>query len=137
MTTRSSERKLSDVDVSDLGQGLDEALTQKRRRVKKDSLWWLVSLVLMAIGLYLLLAVHLILDAIDASALVWTAGLAVPVALFVGAGLALGAEAGFNLHEQARAVPALLLGSAPVGSRPNEASSEMRAAQPSSATAPD
>jgi hypothetical protein len=137
MTIRSSERKPSDLDVSDLGQGLNEALTQKRRQVEADSWWWVVSLALMATGLYLLLAVHLILDVIHASALVWAAGLAVPVAFFVGAGLALGAEAGFSLREQTRAVPAVLFGSAPVGSRPKERSSGSRAAQPSSASAPD
>jgi hypothetical protein len=137
MTTRSSERNLSDLDVSNLGQGLNKALTQKRRQVEADSWWWVVSLALMATGVYLLLAAHLILDVIHASALVWAAWLAVPVAFFVGAGLALGAEAGFSLREQARAVPAVLLGSAPVGSRPKETSSERQAAQPSSASAPD
>jgi hypothetical protein len=136
MTSRSSEGRPSDLDVPNLGQGLDEALTQKRSRPEAGSWWWVVSLALMATGLYLLLAAHLILEVIDASALVWAAGLAAPVALFIGAGLALGAEAGFTLREQARAVPAVLFGSAPVGSR-HRKSSEKRAALPSSASAPD
>jgi hypothetical protein len=46
----------------------------------------------------------------------------VPVAFFVGAGLALGQEAGFGLREQVRAIPAVLLGSAPLGSRTEEPS---------------
>jgi hypothetical protein len=82
----------------------------------------LVSLVLLAIGLYLLLAVHLILEVIRASALVWAAGFAVPVAFFVGAGLALGREAGFGVREQVRTIPAVLLGSAPLGRRPEKPS---------------
>jgi hypothetical protein len=103
------------------GQGLeDEALTHRGRRGDADTLWWLVSLVLMAIGLYLLLALHLLIEVVHASALVWAAGFAVPLALFVGAGLALGAEAGFSFREQAAAIPAVLLGSAPLGSRPEQ-----------------
>jgi multisubunit Na+/H+ antiporter MnhC subunit len=62
---------------------------------------WLVSLVLVAIGLYLLLGVHLLYDVIHAPALVWAAGFA----FFIGAGLALGQEAGFALREQVRAIP--------------------------------
>ena len=49
-----------EVGVSDLGQGLEGALTQECKAGEADSWWWLVSLVLLAIGLYLLLAVHLI-----------------------------------------------------------------------------
>jgi hypothetical protein len=131
MTTRSfEEQSMRKRDVSDLGQGLNEALTQKRHRGGADSWWWLASLVLMAIGLYLLLAVHLILDVLHASPLVWVAGFAVPLAFFIGAGLALGTEAGYSLREQARAIPAVLLGSAPLRSRPEEPS-ETRAVQPS------
>jgi phosphoglycolate phosphatase len=125
MTDRFREEEpVAERNVTYLGQGLDEALTQNRRRGEADSWWWVVSLVLMAIGLYLLLAVHLLADVIHASALVWAAGFAGPVALFIGAGLALGKEAGFSIREQVSAVPAVLLGSAPLGSPPEEPSTK-------------
>jgi hypothetical protein len=98
MTSRSRDHEsVRELDVSDLGQ--DGALTQECKPDEADSWWWLVSLVLVAIGLYLLLAVHLIFEVIRASAPVWAAGFAVPVAFFVGAGLALGQEAGFGVRE--------------------------------------
>jgi hypothetical protein len=123
MTSRSRDHEsVRELDVSDLGQGLEEALTQERRPGEAASWWWLVSLVLLAIGLYLLLTVHLLYDVIHASALVWVAGFALPVAFFIGAALALGQEAGFGLREQVRAIPAVLLGSAPLGSRTEEPS---------------
>jgi hypothetical protein len=118
------EGPVADRNVSYSGQGLDEALTQRGRRDEADKLWWLVSLVLMAIGLYLLLALHLLIEVVHASTLVWASGFAVPVALFVGAGLALGAEAGFSFREQVSAIPAVLLGSAPLGSRPEQPSAK-------------
>jgi hypothetical protein len=100
MTSRSRDHDSArELDVSDLGQGREGALTQECKPGEADSWWWLVSLVLVAIGLYLLLAVHLIFEVIRASAPVWAAGFAVPVALFVGAGLALGQEAGFGVRE--------------------------------------
>ena len=104
-------------DASNLDQGFEGALIEERQPGEADSWWWLLSLVLMAIGLYLLLTVHLLYDVVQAPALVWAAGFAVPVAFFIGAGLALGQEAGFGLREQVRAIPAVLLGSAPLGSR--------------------
>jgi hypothetical protein len=123
MTTRSLEEKsVRELDVSDLGQCPEDAVTQKRQSSEADSWWWLASLVLMAMGLYLLLTVHLLYDVVHASAPVWAAGFAVPVAFFIGAGLALGREAGLRLREQVRAIPAVLLGSAPLGSRPEELS---------------
>jgi hypothetical protein len=109
---------VADRNASSPGQGLDKALTRSRRPAKPDTLWWLISLVLMAVGMYVLLTLHLLIEVVHASALVWAAGFAVPVAFFIGAGLALGAEAGFGLREQVSAIPALLLGSAPLGSRP-------------------
>jgi hypothetical protein len=119
MTPGSGDHEsVREVGVSDLGQGLEGALTQECMAGEADSWWWLFSLVLLAIGLYFLLAVHLIFEVTRASALVWVAGFAVPVAFFIGAGLALGQEAGFALREQGRAVPAVLLGSAPLGGRP-------------------
>jgi hypothetical protein len=119
MTSRfRQEGPAADGSVSHSGQGLDEALTESARGGETDSLWWLVSLVLMAIGLYLLLALHVLIEVVHASALVWTAGFTVPVAFFVGAGLALGAGAEFSFREQVSAIPAVLLGSAPLGSHP-------------------
>jgi hypothetical protein len=111
---------VADSNASSQGQGLDEALTRSRRPAEAGTLWWLISLVLMAAGLYVLLALHLLIEVVHASALVWAAGFAVPVAFFIGAGLALGAEAGFGLREQVSTIPALLLGSAPLGSRPEQ-----------------
>jgi hypothetical protein len=121
VTLNPSPRKLvRELDVSNLDQGLEQALIQEGKAGVADSWWWLASLVLMAIGLYLLLSVHLLYDVIHAPALVWAAGFAVPVAFFVGAGLALGREAGLGIQQQVRAIPAVLLGSAPLGSRPEE-----------------
>lgn len=100
--------------------------TQKGRSSENDSWWWVVSLVLMAVGGYVLLAGHLILDALHASALLWAAGFALATAFFLGAGFALGKQAGFNLREQVEASPALLLGSEPLGSRPGETLAETR-----------
>jgi hypothetical protein len=81
------------------------------QRVERDSWWSVIAFGLMAIGVYLLLAAHLLLAAIHASALVWAAGFTVPLAFFIGAGLALGAGSGWRLSEQGAALPALLLGS--------------------------
>jgi hypothetical protein len=121
MTDRFREEEpVAERNVTYLDQGLDEALIQKRRRDEADSYWWVAALVLMAIGLYVLLALHLLVDVVHASALVWAAGFAVPVGFFVGAGLALGEEAGFSIREQISAIPAVLLGSAPLGSRPED-----------------
>ena len=123
MTTRSPEEEISaELDVSDLGQCPEDAVTQKREWSEADSWWWFASLVLIAMGLYLLLTVHLLYDVVHASAAVWAAGFAVPGAFFIGAGLALGRETGLRLREQVRAIPAVLLGSAPLGSRPEELS---------------
>jgi hypothetical protein len=116
--------KVTGRHVSHLGQGLDATLTQKGQSGEADSHWWVVSLVLMAVGLYLLLTLHLLIDVVHASALVWAACFAVPVAFFVGAGLALGAQAGFSFREQGSAIPAVLLGSAPLGSRPEQPSAK-------------
>jgi hypothetical protein len=80
-------------------------------RVEPDSWWSLIAFGLMAIGVYLLLGAHLILAAISASPSVWVAGFTVPLAFFIGAGLALGAGSGWRLSELAAALPALLLGS--------------------------
>lgn len=120
MTNQPSPRTVRELDVSNLDQGPERALIQERQPGEADSWWWVLSLVLMAIGLYLLLTVHLLYDVIQAPALVWAAGFAVPVAFFIGAGLSLGQEAGFGLREQVRAIPAVLLGSAPLGSRPEK-----------------
>jgi hypothetical protein len=99
----------------------------KRPSSSENDQWWLfVSLVLMAVGAYVLLAVHLILDAIHASALIWAAGFALTAAFFIGAGFALGKHAGFTFREQVEASPALLLGSEPFGSRPEETPAETR-----------
>ena len=122
MTTQPSPRTVREPDASNLDQGFEGALIEERQPGEADSWWWLLSLVLMAIGLYLLLTVHLLYDVVQAPALVWAAGFAVPVAFFIGAGLALGQEAGFGLREQVRAIPAVLLGSAPLGSRLEEPS---------------
>ena len=122
MTIQPSPRTVREPDVSNLDHGFEGALIEERQPGEADSWWWLLSLVLMAIGLYLLLTVHLLYDVVQAPALVWAAGFAVPVAFFIGAGLALGQEAGFGLREQVRAIPAVLLGSAPLGSRPEEPS---------------
>jgi hypothetical protein len=81
------------------------------QRVEPDSWWSVIAFGLMAIGVYLLLAAHLILAAIHVSPLVWAAGFTVPLAFFIGAGLALGAGSGWRISEQAAALPALLLGS--------------------------
>jgi hypothetical protein len=123
MTDRVREAAaVADRNASSPGQGLDEALSRGRRPAEPDALWWVISLVLMAVGVYVLLALHLLIEVVHASALVWAAGFAVPVAFFVGAGLALGAEAGFSFREQVSAIPAVLLGSAPLGSRPERRS---------------
>jgi hypothetical protein len=98
----------------------------KRPSSENDQWWLFVSLVLMAVGAYVLLAVHLILDAIHASALIWAAGFALTAAFFIGAGFALGKHAGFTFREQVEASPALLLGSEPFGSRPEETPAETR-----------
>ena len=122
MTTQPSPRTVREPDASNLDQGFEEALIAEHQPGEADSWWWLLSLVLMAIGLYLLLTAHLLYDVVQAHALIWAAGYAVPVAFFIGAGLALGQEAGFGLREQVRAIPAVLLGSAPLGSRLEEPS---------------
>ena len=122
MTTQPSPRTVREPDASNLDQGFEEALIAEHQPGEADSWWWLLSLVLMAIGLYLLLTAHLLYDVVQAPALIWAAGYAVPVAFFIGAGLALGQEAGFGAREQMRAIPAVLLGSAPLGSRPEEPS---------------
>jgi hypothetical protein len=69
VTLNPSPRKLvRELDVSNLDQGLEQALTQECKPGEADSWWWLASLVLMAIGLYLLLSVHLLYDVIHAPA---------------------------------------------------------------------
>jgi hypothetical protein len=100
------------------------------QRVEPDSWWSVIAFGLMAFGVYLLLAAHLILAAIHASALVWAAGFIVPLAFFIGAGLALGVGSGWRLREQAAAVPALLLGSPSLFGRRERTQTSLQATAP-------
>lgn len=80
--------------------------------VEPSSWWFVVSLVLGAMGAYTLLAVHLILDATNASAWMWTL-LAVPVAFFCSSAVALFVGSDLSPRDRLAAASAGLFGYSP------------------------
>jgi len=90
----------------------DQAAEDSREGVEPSSWWFLVSMILGMVGAYMLLAVHVILDATDASAWMWTL-LAVPVAFFCSSAVALFVGSGLSARERLAAASAALFGYSP------------------------
>ena len=79
----------------------------------EPSSWWLfISMTLGMVGAYMLLAVHLILDATNAGAWMWTL-LAVPLAFFCSSAVALFVGSDLSARERLAAASAALFGYSP------------------------
>jgi hypothetical protein len=83
-----------------------------RVQPEPNSWWPFVSLALGALGSLALLAVHLILEAADASPLMW-AWMVLPGAFFLAAALTLAIGSGIPVRERLATIPAALLGYSP------------------------
>ena len=70
------------------GHSVGEGPPDENDRFEPSSWWWLISIVLAAVGSFALLSVHLILTAVNANAWAWTL-LVVPAILFCSSGVAL------------------------------------------------
>jgi hypothetical protein len=83
-----------------------------RRTVEPSSSWLFVAILLGAVGCYGVLAVHLLIDATQASAwgLVW---LTVPALFFCASAMALLAGSGMPIRDKLATILAALLGYSP------------------------
>ena len=90
----------------------DQATEDRSEGVEPSSWWWLISFALGALGAYTLLGVHLILDATDANAWMFTL-MAVPTAFFCSAAVALFVGSDLSARERLSAASAGLFGYSP------------------------
>jgi hypothetical protein len=100
------------VDTTASQPTLDQTTESSREGVEPSSWWILISMALGMVGAYMLLAVHLILDATNARAWMWTL-LAVPLAFFCSSAVALFVGSDLSPRERLAAASAAVFGYSP------------------------
>jgi hypothetical protein len=83
-----------------------------RTQTEPFSWWPFVAMVLGALGAFMLLVVHLVLEATGGRLWMWTL-MAVPTAFFLAAALTLAIGSGIPVRERLATIPAALLGYSP------------------------
>jgi hypothetical protein len=97
-------------------------MSHYRQTQTEPSSWWpFVSMALGAVGAYMLLVVHLVLEAAGGRPWTW-ALMAVPTAFFFAAALTLAIGTGIPVRERLASIPAALLGYSPRAPKPTRRS---------------